>query len=217
MCKLRRKLAQQKSGMPTDEEVREMAATMNDTSEGEAIDAEVMEREIRRFAERMEKYNTKEVGSMTLEREEGRVRFMFIQLNNVSTKAIRLQKMSGVNFLARKYDVGIKLFNEHGCNMDNAQKGEEFANWIQMGEENRCVVAYNRNDSCSRTLYQPGGTGIHVSGEMVQYVKKMSQDERKLGRWSSCVMWAHPNHKCRLVTAYNIPDSKPEDLMTNYQ
>ena len=30
-------------------------------------------------------------------------------------------------------------------------------------------------------------------------------------------MWAHPNHKCRLVTAYNIPDSKPEGLMTNYQ
>ena len=87
---IERKLAQQKSGMPTDEEVREMAATMNDTSEGEAIDAEVMEREIRRFAERMEKYNTKEVGSMTLEREEGRVCLMFIQLNNVSTKAIRL-------------------------------------------------------------------------------------------------------------------------------
>ena len=101
--------------------------------------------------------------------------------------------------------------------MDNAQRGKDFASWIQIGEENRCVVAYNKNDPCSKTLYQPGGTGIYVSGEMTQYVRKMQQDPRNLGRWSSCLMWAHPNHKCRLVTAYNIPDSKPEGLMTNYQ
>ena len=125
--------------------------------------------------------------------------------------------MSGMHYLARIYDVGVRLFNEHGCNMDYAQRGEDFANWIKIGEDNRCVVAFNKNDTCSHTLYQPGGTGIYISGEMTQYVKKMQQDPRNLGRLCSCLMWLHPNHKCRLVTAYNIPDSKPEGLMTNYQ
>ena len=75
------------------------------------------------------------VGSMTEEREEGRVRCMFCQLNNASTKAVRWQKMRGMIFLAKKYDVGIRLFNEHGCNMNNAQRGEDFASWIQIGEK----------------------------------------------------------------------------------
>ena len=64
---IERKLAHQKRGMPTDDEVMEMAAVMNETSDKEAIDAKIIESEIRRFAERMEEYSSKEVGSMTLE------------------------------------------------------------------------------------------------------------------------------------------------------
>ena len=58
---------------------------------------------------------------------------------------------------------------------------------------------------------------MYVSGEMTKYVKKMKVDPHDLGRWSSCLRWAYHNHKCWLVTAYNLPDSKPERLMTNYQ
>ena len=90
-------------------------------------------------------------------------------MNGTAMEAIRDQKMKGMNYLAKKYDVGLRMFNDHGCNMNNAQKGQDFAGWIQMGEENRCVVSHNRNDSCCKTLYQPGGTGIYVNGEMTQY------------------------------------------------
>ena len=102
----------------------------------------------------------------------------------LATKAIREQKMRVMNYLAKKCDAGIRMFNEHGCNMDNAERGQDFANWIQIGEENRCIVSYNKNDAYCKTLYQPGGTGIYVSGEMVQYVKKMKGDPRDLGRWT---------------------------------
>ena len=40
--------------MSTDDEVMEMAAVMNETSDKEAIDVEMIESKIRRFAERME-------------------------------------------------------------------------------------------------------------------------------------------------------------------
>ena len=85
--------------------------------------------------------------------------------------------------MARKYDVGIRLFNEHGCNMNYAQRGEYFANWIQIGEESRCVLAFNTHDSCSKTLYQPGGTGIYVSGEMTQRSGTRDTVEAALPRW----------------------------------
>ena len=87
--------------MPTDDEVMNIAAEMNNACSNEAIDAEVMENEIRRFAERMEKYNLPAVDNMTEEREEGMVRFMFCQLNNASSKAIRRQKIKGINFFGK--------------------------------------------------------------------------------------------------------------------
>ena len=214
---IERKLAHQKRGMPNECEYREMAKELEEDRNEKALDSVTIENEIRRFAERIEKYNTEPVGSMTETRQDGTFRIMFCQLNGAATKAIRDQKIRGMNYLAKKYDVGVRMFNEHGCNMDNAQKGQNFANWIQIGEENRCIVSYNKNDACSKTLYQPGGTGMYVSGEMVQYVKKMKSDPCNLGRWSSCLFWSNPNHKCRLVTAYNLPDSKPKGLMTNYQ
>ena len=170
---IERKLAHQKRGMPNEYECREMAKELEEDRNEKALDSVTIENEIRRFAERMEKYNTEPVGSMTETRQDGTFRIMFCQLNGAATKAIRDQKIRGMNYLAKKYDVGVRMFNEHGCNMDNAQKGQNFANWIQIGEENRCIVSYNKNDSCSKTLHQPGGTGIYVSGEMVQYVKNM--------------------------------------------
>ena len=103
---IERKLAHQKRGMPTGDKVMSMVAEMNDDSSNEAIDTEVMESEIRRFAERMEKYNSPAVGSMTEEREEGKVRFMFCQLNNASSKAIRQQKRRGIIFFSKEVKCG---------------------------------------------------------------------------------------------------------------
>ena len=52
---------------------------------------------------------------------------------------------------------------------------------------------------------------------MTQYVKGKSTDFRNLGRWCSMLFWASPEHKTRIVAAYNICDSKPKGLRTQYQ
>ena len=52
---------------------------------------------------------------------------------------------------------------------------------------------------------------------MTQYVKSKSTDFRKLGRWCSMLSWTSPEHKTRIVAAYNICDTKPEGLRTQYQ
>ena len=59
---------------------------------------------------------------MTESRRDGTVRFMFCQLNNISTKGVRELKLRSMNFLAKTYDVGIRMFNEHRWNRDNTQK-----------------------------------------------------------------------------------------------
>ena len=149
---IEKKLAHQKRGMPDDYECREMVENMRDDRNEKALDSVAIENEIRRLSERIDKYNTEPVGSMTEARQDGTLRIMFCQMNGAATKAIRDQKIRGVNYLASKYDVGVRMFNEHGCNMDNAQKGQNFSDWIQIGEECRCIVSYNKNDSCSKTL-----------------------------------------------------------------
>ena len=214
---IERKLAHQKRGFISREDARDIADRIKDDRREEELDEVTIDQEVRRFSSKMAKYNTPPVGNMTEDKAKGRTRIMFCQLNNMSTKAIRKQKIRALNYLAEKYDVDVRMFNEHGCNMDNTGKGVDFPSWIKHGQECRCIVAYNQNDECSRGLYQPGGTGIYVSGETTQYVKKLGVDPRNLGRWSSVVMYAHPNHRCRLVTAYNLPDTKPRGLMTNYQ
>ena len=86
---IEQKLAHQKRGVPNFSECREMADELKDNRNEKALDSVVIENEIRRFAERMEKYDTEPVGSMTETREEGRVRVMFCQMNGAATKAIR--------------------------------------------------------------------------------------------------------------------------------
>ena len=65
--------------------------------------------------------------------------------------------------------------------------------------------------------HQPGGTAIAVRGAMTQYAKSKSKDDRGLGRYCSYVFWANPNHKCRVVVAYNVCNGKPKGLKTQYQ
>ena len=89
---IERKLARQKRGVPNDSECREISNELRDGINEKALDSVVIENEIRRFAERMEKYNTEPVGSMTETGLDGKVRFMFCQLNGAASEAIREQK-----------------------------------------------------------------------------------------------------------------------------
>ena len=52
---------------------------------------------------------------------------------------------------------------------------------------------------------------------MTQYAKSKSEDSRGLGRYYSFVFWENPQHKCRVVVAYNVCNGKPKGLKTQYQ
>ena len=83
---IERKLALQKRGFLTDEEVQDAVAEIQDERMEEDLDTEMIAQEIKRLNEKMVKYNSRPVGNMTLEKEDGRVRLVFGQMNNMSTK-----------------------------------------------------------------------------------------------------------------------------------
>ena len=113
---------------------------------------------------------------MTTDKENGRIRIFFGQLNNISTGAVRKMKIKSIKFIEQKYDTDIDIFNEIGANFDNSPKGLKFQDWMGDKGNTKCVMAYNRNDKNVKSLYQPGGTGIRVKGFMTQYYKKSSID-----------------------------------------
>ena len=65
---IEQKLAHQKRGVPNFIECKEMANELKNDRNVKALDSVVIENEIKRFAERIEKYNTEPVGSMTVTR-----------------------------------------------------------------------------------------------------------------------------------------------------
>ena len=73
-----RKLAHQKRGVLSNQEYRNMAQELRDNRDEKALDSVIIERGIRRFTERMEKYDTEPVSSMTENRMDGTVSFMFV-------------------------------------------------------------------------------------------------------------------------------------------
>ena len=157
------------------------------------------------------------VGMMSAEKKKGRIRVLFCQLNNMSTKAVRDVKVKGLKHLERVYDTDIHMYNEHGVNCDNGTRNTNFNSWMGDAGRSRCVMAYNKHDKEYEGVHQPGGTAVRVTGAMTQYVRKTNEDFRGLGRYCSVVMWANPNKKCRFVSVYNICKGKPKGLRTQYQ
>ena len=127
---------------------------------------------------------------MPEEMEKGRVRAMFCQLNNMSSKPVRDVKVKGLKYLEKKYDTSIHFYNEHGLHGKNMPKMENFDKWMGDGGRSKIVLAYNRHDEEYEGIHQPGGTAIRVTGVMSQYVRKKHEDFRKLGRFCSVLMWA---------------------------
>ena len=99
---IERKLAHQKRGFISREDARDIANKIKDDRREEELDEEIIEQEVHRFSSKMAKYDTPPVGSMTEDKAEGRTRIMFCQLNNISTKAIRKQKIRALKYLAEK-------------------------------------------------------------------------------------------------------------------
>ena len=76
-------------------------------------------------------------------------------------------------------------------------------------------MAHNRHKGVAH--YQPGGTATFAGGELVRYMKQKGDDFRGLGRWCSSLFYSNPNHRTRVVAAYNVGRQSPKGLKTIYQ
>ena len=98
---IERRLAHQKRGILTTEEVTEAANEWRDYREERELDQGIIESEVRRFNEKMRHYDNNPVGSMTDNKECGKIRVFFGQLNNMSTKPIRDVKVKGIKWIEK--------------------------------------------------------------------------------------------------------------------
>ena len=112
----------------------------------------------------------------------------------------------------------MNLFAEVRVNWSTSADNS-FASWYNQDlEKVKCVAACNECDKARTSRHQPGGTAMAVRGAMTQYAKSSkSKDPRGLGRYCSFVFWSNPQHKCRVVVAYNVCNGKLKGLKTQYQ
>ena len=82
----------------------------------EELDKTAIKRKFRRLERKFKRYNVAELGSIPSEKEEGRCRMLYCQLNNASTKEVREVKMSAVTHLNTNYDIDVDMFAEIGHN-----------------------------------------------------------------------------------------------------
>ena len=94
-------MALQKRGYLTDREVQEAVAEIQDERLEEELDSEMISHEIKRLNEKIVKWSSNPVGSMTLEKEDGRARLVFGQMNNMSTKEVRMLKVIALKYIEK--------------------------------------------------------------------------------------------------------------------
>ena len=189
---IEKKLAHRKGGLLSESEISEAVSEFKDMRRQQELDVVVVAKEIKRLNDAMLRCNSGLMGSMSADKDTGRVRVFFGQLNNISTKAVREVKVKGMRYIEKRYDTDIHLYNEHGCQMKNMPKNENLDRWMGDYGKSKIVMAYNKNDVEYEGKHQPGGTAIRVTGAMTQYVRGRHEDFRKLGRYCSVVLWANP-------------------------
>ena len=113
---MERRLAQQNRGLLTENEINHIVKDWGDQRAEEELDKTAIKHEVRRLERKFKRYNVAESGSMPSEKEEGRCRMLYCQLNNASTKEVREVKMSAVTHLNTKYDIDVDMFAEIGHN-----------------------------------------------------------------------------------------------------
>ena len=66
------------------------------------LDPEIVKKEVKKLAEKFEKYNAPALGDLPLERQDGNFRLFHTQLNSASSKEIRQIKVSECTTVANK-------------------------------------------------------------------------------------------------------------------
>ena len=180
------------------------------------IDRKIIEHEAKRLAIQYERAHVPRLGSIAATKPDGSWRWMYCQLNGCATREIRARKVEEMTQLAQKYDVDGIVAAELGYNWSTVASSKNFASWFEVDRETRSSTSHNIHGPRT-SEHQQGGTGIMLFNEILQFAKKPAGDFRKLGRWTSWLFYVNPEHKFRVIVAYNLGSAKPKGLKTQYQ
>ena len=138
------------------------------------------------------------------------------QVNGASTTERRDTKVDDITRIIDTWDVQGGCFQEIGINWSSTTFERNMTSWFRLDRrEAKTNTAHNTNENFEHA--QQGGVAQFFCKEMSQYAKETDNDFRGLGRWCSWVIYAHPSHKTRLVSAYNLGPATSNYLGTVYQ
>ena len=207
-----------KKGRLTEDEVKTLVEDWHKQREEDSISHETLDRETRSMEKALEKYNVEQLGDIPTEREDGAIRILVCQMGGLASKEVREIKIAATERLIKKYDVNVCVFMEVNFNWSKVNSSANLASWFNEEREVRSVTAHNTTEpNIIFSKYQPGGTGIIVRHECIQYAKRPSTDSSGLGRWCSWPFFANPKHVTRIVVAYRPGSAKSKGLKTVYQ
>ena len=94
---------------------------------------------------------------------------------------------------------------ELGINWERFKTLETLASFFGAEVELWLITACNRNGN-PLTRHQPGGMGLLVINELIEYCKNPCTNFQKLGKWSSYVLDLEgpPQHRMRVLSVYHV-------------
>lgn len=162
------------------------------------------------------RWHVPRLGTMHQHRPNGTFRFMGAQLNSMSSTDRRDKKVTDIKRIIEEWEVQGGNFQELGINWSSLNYNRNMSSWFRLdNNEIRTHTAHNTHENIE--LLQQGGVAQFLCKDLVTYAKETESDFRGLGRWASWLLYAHPSHKTRVVTAYNLGKRKSNYLGTVYQ
>jgi hypothetical protein len=138
------------------------------------------------------------------------------QLNSASSLDVRAWKILDVVHLINDWEIQAGCLSEVGVNWSSYPSLANLALWFRDEIPDITThTAHNKHKNVAH--HQLGGTATFACKELARYAKECTSDHRGLGQWCSTLFYADPNHKFRLVLAYNVGRHKPQGDSTKYQ
>ena len=165
----------------------------------------------------MKKSIVPRIGNLASVRPDGVWRWMYCQINSFSAGATREMKIKKVLALIDKYEVDGVVFCESGINWSVGPASRDLKSYFDPFMERECRAVSAHNIHGPRVSpFQQGGVSILLTHTLLQYARWNTSDFRNLGRWTSWTMAHNPEHRTRIVVAYN-PGHFRAGVKTVYQ
>jgi hypothetical protein len=148
---------------------------------------------------------------------EGVIRLIYENVNSISNKLSKKDKVEKSMEIIDKLDVDIVAYNEHNLNMQDWQSVNSFNQLFKEGEVAiQSVVVHNIHKNIGRV--QEGGTSLMVIQPLMEYIKndQLGKDKTVLSWWSLMIFKGDIG-RTQVVCGYNPCYTKNPDRSMTYQ